>query len=423
LLTVRNALQRYIFLLFFLLGNDALAQQPVMQHWSQADGLASNAVFNMTQDRNGYIWLGHERGLSRFDGRDVITYTHPKMNGSAVSNVFEDSFGRIWCQNFIGQLFYVLNDSMYADSRLPLSGNYAPMMMDGGHIVSGFGRKVTYYEQKELRPAHTLQLNHEVNTMAMVDSSLWVMTMAHIMEYRGQTLKQTIPLQVKPRLAHYLIAKMGHSLFAVPKASNGGVIYQVLPTTKPLKVLPADHVVQTIRVFGDTMIWLGTTGGLYILDADLKPYPMQQPLLAGRSISDMMRDRNGAYWVSTIDRGIFRIPDLSIMQWNLEEEVFTVFAHRDDAPGLLIGTEAGGVWELGTDETLRQHIPAQAQHRVVTMLRDAKKGLTLMASDKLVGWRNGKQWFTQHGAVKDILPLNDGSYVLAVTGMVGILNG
>jgi ligand-binding sensor domain-containing protein len=422
LLTVHHALQRCLFLLLILLGNEALAQQPVMQHWSQAEGLASNAVFNIAQDRHGYIWLGHERGLSRFDGRDVVTYTHPKMNGAAVSNVFEDSLGRIWCQNFIGQLFYVLNDSMYADDRLPVSGNYAPMVLDNsGNIVSGFGQHITYYDPKELRPIRSASLKSDVSSIAMLDSSLWAMTLYQLNEYRGRQLIRTILLQGMPRPAHYLIAKVGNSILAAPKISNGGVIYQVLPSIKPMKVLPTDHVVQTIKVFGDSMVWIGTTGGLYILDAELKPYLSRQPLLAGHSISDVMLDRNGAFWVSTINRGIFRIPDLHVMQWEMKDEVFTVFAHRDDAPGLLIGTESGGAWQLSADQPLQQHIPPQAQHRVVTMLRDKKKDLTLMASDKLLGWRNGKQSFLQQGAVKDLMVLNDGRYLLAATGLLGFL--
>jgi len=413
-----------LFLLLIPLWNDAMAQQPVMQQWSQANGLPTNMVFDMAQDRNGYLWLGHDRGLSRFDGKDVITYTHPKMNGAAVSNVFEDSVGRIWCQNFIGQIFFVLNDSMHLEERLPVSGNYAPMVMDtDGHIISGFGHQVTFYEQKQLRPRHLLRSEQDVNTISMQGGSLWVMTADRLSEYRGQTLRQTIKLEGLLKPASYLLGKLGDRMFAMPKANNGGVVYQVLPGMKTMQVLPSDHVVQSLQVFGDSMVWLGTTGGLYILDAQLRPYPMQQPLLAGHSISDVMCDRNGAFWVSTTDRGIFRIPDLATMQWNLPDEVFTVFAHRDNGAGLLIGTEAGGVWELSPDGSMARHIPPQAKHRVVTMLRDTGKGLTYMASDKLIGWRNGKLAYVMEGAVKDLIALNDGRVVVASTGSVFILNG
>lgn len=424
LLFVRATLLYRLCLLFALVGNNALAQQPVMQQWSQANGLPSNMVFDIAQDRNGYLWLGHDRGLSRFDGKDVITYTHPKMNGAAVSNVFEDSVGRIWCQNFIGQIFYVLNDSMHLEERLPVSGNYAPMVMDTeGHIVSGFGNEITFYEQKKLDSRHVLPSNLDVTTISMQGGSLWVMTHAKLSEYRGQTLRQSITLQALPQHASYLLGKVGQTMLAMPKANNGGVVYQVLPTMKAIKILPADHVVQTLQVFDDSMVWIGTTGGLYLLDAQLKPLPMQQPLLAGHSISDVMRDRNGAYWVSTTDRGIFRIPDLGIMQWSAPNEVFTVFAHRDNGQGLLVGTESGGVWELNADEAMVQHIPPQAKHRVFTMLRDTKKGLTLMASDKLIGWRNGKQTSVCEGAVKDMIGLKDGRVAVAATGSVFILNG
>ena len=36
------------------------------------DGLASNAVRNIGQDKNGYIWFGTDNGLCRYDGRRVL---------------------------------------------------------------------------------------------------------------------------------------------------------------------------------------------------------------------------------------------------------------------------------------------------------------------------------------------------------------
>ena len=38
------------------------------------DGLAANAVRNIVQDKNGYIWFGTDNGLCRYDGRRVLPF-------------------------------------------------------------------------------------------------------------------------------------------------------------------------------------------------------------------------------------------------------------------------------------------------------------------------------------------------------------
>ena len=38
-------------------------------HFSTEDGLSSNLIFSMSQDPSGFLWLGTDFGLDRFDGK------------------------------------------------------------------------------------------------------------------------------------------------------------------------------------------------------------------------------------------------------------------------------------------------------------------------------------------------------------------
>lgn len=46
----------------------------IVQHYTTADGLASNHVYCGVEDDNGYIWLATDNGISRFDGKRFKTY-------------------------------------------------------------------------------------------------------------------------------------------------------------------------------------------------------------------------------------------------------------------------------------------------------------------------------------------------------------
>jgi hypothetical protein len=392
-----------------------------MQHWSQAEGLPSNMVFDIAQDHHGQMWLGHDKGLSRFDGKDFITYTHPSMNGSAVSNVFEDSVGRIWCQNFIGQVFHVTDGVMMPEERIPVSGNYAPFILTPqGSIVNAFGKQIVFYDQHKLTPQQMLTTHDHIGTTQLFNGNLWVLTEQQLLEFNGQNPVRTLNISPLSGFAAYEMGRVGDRFYAFPKRTNAGVVYQVLPEMRELKRLPSDVVVQCVRTFGDSMLWVGTTDGLFVLDRDLRPMLFDQPLLKGRSVSDVLRDRDGAFWVTTTDRGIFRIPDPTVVQWSPADDPLTVFGHRDDGEGILIGTESGSVWELDGEhnQELRLLIKASARHRVVSILRSVEDKAVLVASDRLYVHRNGKQVAAKDGAVKDMLREGPDRYVMAVTGAV-----
>src|SRR5271170_441919 len=52
--------------------------------WTQAEGLPQDTIRAITQTPDGYLWLGTEEGLARFDGYDFITFN--KDRGDLPSN-------------------------------------------------------------------------------------------------------------------------------------------------------------------------------------------------------------------------------------------------------------------------------------------------------------------------------------------------
>jgi two-component sensor histidine kinase/streptogramin lyase len=419
-----NSLWLCCFCLLLFAMREARAQQPMVQHWSQASGIPSNIVFDAVQDHRGYIWFGNEKGLSRFDGKDAITYTHPKMNGTAVSNVFEDGTGRIWCQNFIGQLFYVLNDSMYFEQQIANNSNYAPMLLDAkGQLVTALGNKIQIYDQKERKLLKTLEVDEEVYTLHQQQNKLWAMTSSKLYRFQDGEREQTLELTGLPVLGANLLASIGDKIYAFPKTGNSGLVYELGATLKPISVLPPDQVIQSVRVFADTMLWVGTTGGLYLFDRNFKPYSwLPQPLLSGRSVSSTMVDANGAYWVTTIDNGVYRIPDLRSVFWETQGGQFTVFNHQHQDSKVLVGTESGDVLEV-SDGGLSSFVSAKAKHRVNVVFHDESKERTVVAADRVYVSQNGTALNTLTVAGKDILSTyDDGPIVMAATGTVKLLD-
>jgi signal transduction histidine kinase/DNA-binding response OmpR family regulator/ligand-binding sensor domain-containing protein len=80
----------------------ATAQKtPGYQTISTAEGLSQGMIFDMLQDKEGFIWIATKNGLNRYDGYTFKVFTNDPYNVNSLSSntivqLFEDSKGRIW---------------------------------------------------------------------------------------------------------------------------------------------------------------------------------------------------------------------------------------------------------------------------------------------------------------------------------------
>lgn len=74
------------------------AQPRQVQSFSIADGLAQSQVYALLTDQRGYVWAGTQGGgLSRFDGKEFVTYTeYDGLPGNYINALWEDSKGVLW---------------------------------------------------------------------------------------------------------------------------------------------------------------------------------------------------------------------------------------------------------------------------------------------------------------------------------------
>ncbi|MFK8008788.1 MAG: two-component regulator propeller domain-containing protein [Saprospiraceae bacterium] len=79
----------------------AQALQPVYQQFTEQDGLPSNYLNCLFQDSQGFIWIGSDKGLTRFDGVNFKTYTTDDgLSGNMVLDIKEDELGQLWIGTF-----------------------------------------------------------------------------------------------------------------------------------------------------------------------------------------------------------------------------------------------------------------------------------------------------------------------------------
>ena len=112
------------------------AQEPVFVHLSEKNGLPDKEFYDIIEDSKGFIWLGADKGLYRYDGKVFKNYTNKQQRSSSVFNLQEDNLGRTWCNNVSGQFFYTKNNTLklFIDLSKELKGQLADFIVKDNYL-------------------------------------------------------------------------------------------------------------------------------------------------------------------------------------------------------------------------------------------------------------------------------------------------
>src|SRR5258706_267446 len=158
-----------ICILPLLITNCLLAQSYSSVHYDTKDGLPSATVYDITQDKNGFIWFATENGLSRFDGKNFKTFTTKDgLPDNSILKVHGDNSGRIYFAPFTHGLYYYQNDSFF---KIPVPDKYKvdlstieTFLTKKDQIFIGVFRNWYILDNNSLTPFHDRYKNLQTRT-------------------------------------------------------------------------------------------------------------------------------------------------------------------------------------------------------------------------------------------------------------------
>jgi ligand-binding sensor domain-containing protein/signal transduction histidine kinase/DNA-binding response OmpR family regulator len=329
----------------------------MVQTWNLQSGLPANSIFAVQQTRDGYLWIGTQDGLVRFDGHHFEIYNQkntPQLNCNIIRALYEDRSGTLWIGTTSGGLtrynqgeFYTYSITKYKT----LEGISAINEDRWGNLwIGSFTRgltclsagQFTIFTTNEGLPANQVRCIYKDT-----NEDLWVCTVTGIVKVIKPGIFQHYALQ--DQLPYYKTV----CLYEEDKkelwigTSNKGLFRLKNGTyTAYGREAGIPHLI-IICLYRDSMknMWIGTDGGglTRMTNGVLSTLPVNGGLASG-FIYSITEDREGSLWVGTLDGGLHQLRDSPFTTYTTTEGLvhnYVNCVYEDTAGSLWIGTKQG----------------------------------------------------------------------------------
>lgn len=352
-------------LLCFSVSTQLYAQAPYYQKVGSERGLPTSAIYDLFSSQEGHLYLGMEVGLARFNGTTFKTFPIVGNRSRSMNDIQQDAEGKIWCMNFTNQLFYLENDTLRPEIAIN-------SVIDGAGLFRSFAihdngiyfltEKALFFQDKlqkikrvysidstilnnsfvalicspngeeisiiDNRRVHTFNTNHELINTQFVN----------VGQNKGVYFKDQLVVSPKSNVNALRIGK--EKVYIAPALSN---IY-------------INHLSAT-----DNELWLCTNTGLIPYEETTNSFTTAY--FENTRVTDIVKDIEGGYWVSSVDRGLFYIPNMDVRQTKLSD----YNAHRiSQGPEntLFVGLGNGDIYHLASDKSIIKKLPTKFMSEV-----------------------------------------------------------
>jgi len=308
----------------WLLCGSAAAQQPFSINYQAKEGLFSNYIYFVYQDSKGYIWVGSDIGVSRFDGNSFTNFnTAHGLSDNEVFSMLEDRKGRLWFATLNGKPCFYQNGVIYSEKNLPL----LKQCDVGGLVLRIFEQQngaINFCSSLSIRSVnldagrceeisfkkglYDAWDNQDGTIGCVGNKGLQVLEKSGLISIKPLPALPT-PVRALPLGDTILISSSNQVLLC--DRATGRII-------QTLSLLKAGSEIIDLRM-NNGQIWLGTRKGSFSFE-----YPSFRPLqryLPGRSVTSMLEDREGGRWFSTLEEGLFYIPAPDILHFTTSRRV------------------------------------------------------------------------------------------------------
>ncbi|MFA9390335.1 MAG: ATP-binding protein [Prolixibacteraceae bacterium] len=287
-------------------------------HFTEVDGLPRNITTCLAQDQYGYIWIGTNNGVARYDGKDF--YGYDELSGIGVTHLLYDSKNTLWACSERGLYKYNRITNFFDPI---IEGYISKIEEDHGKIYFLMMSNIFRLDGNEM--VNVFQGN-EISDFCFSKEGLWVSTSNNgVSLFNRKTAFKDVVATYLEGKAVSVISKVDNELFI---GLFNGQLYAIPDQGQILKIDLDNHYFFKRVIKVGREIWLATDGnGIIILDTDLRFLRIldknmnTSASINSNSIYDILPGKNQEIWLASFGAGLTCIlPDNQLFQNILPEK-------------------------------------------------------------------------------------------------------
>jgi len=370
------------------------------QTWLTENGLPQNTVQALTQTKDGYLWIGTQEGLARFNGVNFVIFDRdntPQFKSNDVRSLFEDESGALWISTSYGlvRLFRGQFTSFTTDNGLPDNSVGPITQLTGSAVLISTGGGLARYHDGGITafPANNPALDNIQSLFRDKSGTVWIGAATGLLTLKGDALASANLPEELSRLSINSITQDQNDRIWL--GTDSGLVAYDLNSAQVYTVkngLPDDHV-NSVAADPAGCVWLGTLKGLARLNPATKPNLMVADTITSNLVLSLLVDREGSLWVGTESGGLNVLRDkkfstLTTRQGLVSDVVKVIYQDKDGS--IWIGTNDGlTVLKGGTNKTFTTN-DGLSSNVVLSLYGDSNGTLWIGTPDGLNEFKQGK---------------------------------
>ena len=333
----------------------AYGQRLNVVNYSQSNGLPSNQINDVIQDRHGLIWIATMSGVVTYDGKNFSSPDNsPELTNNPVKSIYQDFKGNLWFGSIRKGLFkfsgtkfttYNTENGLPNDIINVVSGDGKNGVWVGTNDgLSHFdGQKFVNYTVKDGLPSNII-----FDVLTDQNGKVWVATANGVSVYIDQQF-----INYSSGVAGFN-SNIVYCIAQLSKEELAFGTYDGLSILKDNKFinynstngLPNDRV-ESLLKDADGSLWIGTYGGgIAKKTGDAFEIIQLGENVNSKIITCLLNDREGNFWVGTWI-GIYKYDNNRFVTYNAEDglpsnNILSVY-YDSNGSQVLLGTLAGGL--------------------------------------------------------------------------------
>lgn len=422
--------KQILIALLFLCLKSFFSQNPVYFQTTIEDGLPSNEVYSIIQDKKGFIWIGCDAGIYKYNCVKFLSYKNKDQKTKALTGLTISASGKIYSYSFNGQIFYIENDTL--KNLQSWKGKISNIVCDNNYNLWVCGENgINSYNELTQKWTNYSDFNSDYQKDKYAFTNSCKLKQGNIISFispNGITTinkeQQTIvPFEfLKPKPSgEFILESKNESTWLI--SVTDGLCYKLIDNkVKPyessfLKKALSNSKVTNVKLLQDGNLWICTYSGIICYNPNLDTGKI---FYSNMAFSDIILDDEKNYWMTTLHDGILRLADINSKTWNTSSGNLTsnkILKTEQHFPYIYFSTLGGQVGSINvkTEKIETYSLEVKSNIQNITYCESDKK-LYFNAQNTLYFLENNtiKKIENQFPPIKDFLKTND-EYIIATS--------